>query len=48
MKRNPELVLSDVLDGLISPETALRDYGVVIAGKGVDHKATAAARLNAG
>jgi N-methylhydantoinase B len=47
LKRNPELVLSDVLDGLISAETALKDYGVVIGGNAVDHKATAAARSEA-
>ncbi len=30
LKRNPELVLNDVLNGLVSLEAAVRDYGVTI------------------
>ena len=49
MARDPALVLEDVRDGLISVETALRDYGVAIAGAiagsmTVDVAATGAAR----
>jgi N-methylhydantoinase B len=43
-ERDPQAVLSDVLDGLISAGKAKADYGVVIAGKTVDAAATAAAR----
>ncbi|PHK94796.1 hydantoin utilization protein B [Pseudoroseomonas rhizosphaerae] len=43
-RRDPALVLEDVLDGLLSAETARRDYGVAIAGKAVDEAATAALR----
>ena len=39
-KRDPKLVLDDVLDELITPETALSDYAVVIAGGAVDEAAT--------
>ena len=35
LERDPADVADDVLDGVISVETALRDYGVVISGKGV-------------
>src|SRR5207253_7335027 len=31
-EREPELVLQDVLRGLVSPESAERDYGVVVRG----------------
>lgn len=45
MKRDPQQVLSDVTDELISAETAKRDYGVVITpDMTVDEAATAAAR----
>ena len=45
IERDPKKVLKDVSDGLISVETALRDYGVVIsAGPAIDIAATAAAR----
>ncbi len=45
MARDPALVLEDVRDGLISPETALRDYGVAIAeSMTLDAPATEAAR----
>ena len=46
--RDPALVLDDVLDDLLSPETARRDYGVVIAGGAVDAGATAAERAARG
>jgi N-methylhydantoinase B len=45
-KRDPELVLDDVYDELISLESAERDYGVVFTGSldddtlAVDHEAT--------
>ncbi|MEM7326204.1 MAG: hydantoinase B/oxoprolinase family protein, partial [Actinomycetota bacterium] len=40
--RDPQLVLNDVRDGVISVGTAARDYGVVISGDGrsVDEEAT--------
>jgi N-methylhydantoinase B len=38
--RNPQLVLDDVLDGLITAEEATRDYGVVIANGRVDEAGT--------
>lgn len=44
MKREPELVLRDVIQGYVSPEAALRDYGVVVLREGktwtLDAKAT--------
>ena len=43
-ERDPARVLDDVLDGLITPQAAARDYGVVIAGDAVDAGATAARR----
>lgn len=43
-ERDPEAVASDVADGLILAETALRDFGVVLVDGKVDHAATAAAR----
>jgi N-methylhydantoinase B len=43
--RDPQRVLDDVLDGLISVDTARRDFGVVITADGtVDVDATARAR----
>jgi N-methylhydantoinase B len=43
--RDPERVLDDVLDGLISSETARRDFGVVLTPEmTIDMEATAAAR----
>jgi N-methylhydantoinase B len=44
--RDPDVVLDDVLDGYVSPEGALRDYGVVLApdGASVDVDATRQAR----
>ena len=45
LERDPDKVADDVLDGVISVETALRDYGVVVSAKGaVDHAATEKAR----
>lgn len=46
LKRPPEKVLADVLDGKVSPEAARRDYGVVLDGRGtsVDAGATAERR----
>jgi N-methylhydantoinase B len=47
-RRDPERVLRDVLDGYISVETAMRDYGVVIAAaRTIDVDATARARADA-
>jgi N-methylhydantoinase B len=44
--RDPDLVLRDVRDGIVSREMALRDYGVVLTGDGrsVDRAATARRR----
>jgi hypothetical protein len=42
--RDPELVLRDVLRDLVSPESARRDYGVVVDGTAVDPAATGAER----
>lgn len=42
--RDPKAVLDDVLDGLITAESAKRDYGVVIADGVVDTAATTALR----
>ncbi len=45
LKRDPQAVLDDVLDGLVSVETAKRDYGVVIgADMTLDVTATASLR----
>jgi N-methylhydantoinase B len=46
-ERDPEAVLSDMLDGYISAEQAQTDYGVVIRGKALDAAATAALRASA-
>lgn len=43
-ERAPEAVLADVLDGLLTPEMAYVDYGVVIRNGAVDAAATAEAR----
>jgi N-methylhydantoinase B len=48
LERDPEMVLSDVMDDLISVERAAQDYGVVItADADIDHEATAARRAAA-
>jgi N-methylhydantoinase B len=48
--RDPALVLEDVLDDKISPESARRDYGVAIdlASRTVDDRATAKLRQGRG
>jgi N-methylhydantoinase B len=43
-KRDPQLVLADVLDGLVSIHSAAADYGVVVEDRTVDQEATAALR----
>jgi N-methylhydantoinase B len=43
-ERDPQRVLDDVLDGLVSIEDAKRDYGVVIANGAIDEAATRKAR----
>ncbi|MDP6815712.1 MAG: hydantoinase B/oxoprolinase family protein [Alphaproteobacteria bacterium] len=49
LKRDPAQVQADVEDGLISPETAARDYGVVLTEEGgLDEAATAERRANGG
>jgi len=35
LERDPAKVADDVLDGVISVDTALRDYGVVVSARGV-------------
>jgi N-methylhydantoinase B len=44
LARDPARVLSDVLQGYVSPDAAERDYGVVIKGRAVDEAATAKRR----
>ncbi len=44
LDRDPELVLRDVQRDLVSPEVALRDYGVVIDGVVVDQAGSTAER----
>jgi N-methylhydantoinase B len=45
LERDPAKVADDVLDEVISIETALKDYGVVVSAKGaVDEVATTKAR----
>ena len=47
LARDPQRVLDDVLDGLISVNTAQRDFGVVMSADGtVDVGATTMARAN--
>jgi N-methylhydantoinase B len=45
-RRDPELVLAEVRDGLLSPDAARRDYGVALSadGRSVDARATARLR----
>ncbi len=43
-ERDPQAVLADVVEGLLTPEAALRDYGVAIRDLAVDSVATAKAR----
>ena len=45
LERDPEAVRQDVIDGIVSPEAARRDYGVVISATGeVEWPATTALR----
>ncbi len=44
LERDPERVLADVLDELLTPEQAAQDYGVVIRAGAVDADATRALR----
>jgi len=44
LTRDPARVLSDVLQGYVSPDAAERDYGVVIKGRAVDEAATSKRR----
>jgi N-methylhydantoinase B len=44
MQRDPQAVLADVLDGLIPPTTAERDFGVVIKAGQIDTESTAERR----
>lgn len=46
--RDPDTVASDVADGLIPADTALRDFAVVLQDGAVDTKATDAARRSRG
>ena len=43
-EREPERVLRDVRDGIVSVEAARRDYGVVVRGTSIDRVATAELR----
>ena len=42
--RDPQAVLRDVQDGFVTPDAALRDYGVVIDNDAIDEPATAERR----
>jgi N-methylhydantoinase B len=44
-RRDPELVLAEIRDGLLSPEVARRNYGVALAADGRSVDAHATARL---
>jgi N-methylhydantoinase B len=44
LERDAEAVLHDVLEGLVTPEAAERDYGVVVVADSVDVEATAQLR----
>lgn len=44
LTRDPDLVVDDVLNGLVSVESALRDYGVVVADGEIDRAGTKRAR----
>jgi N-methylhydantoinase B len=46
LERDPDKVADDVLDGVISVETTLKEYGVVVSAKGVvDRAATEKGRV---
>jgi N-methylhydantoinase B len=44
LDREPERVLWDVIEGLVSEESAKKDYAVVVRGESIDEPATAALR----
>jgi N-methylhydantoinase B len=46
-ERDPRLVLEDVINGLVSVESAERDYKVVISGRSIDWDRTARLRASA-
>jgi N-methylhydantoinase B len=46
-ERDPELVLEDVINGLVSLESAERDFKVAISGRSIDWQRTAALRRRA-
>ena len=47
LERDPAKVADDVLDGVISVDTALKDYGVVVSDTGVvDRLATESTRTD--
>src|SRR5262249_47303265 len=48
LERDPALVLRDVLNEFVSPNSAREDYGVVISGGAVDAAATATLRAELG
>ena len=49
LERDPEAVRQDVIDGIVSPETAERDYGVVVSAAGtIDWPASTAMRADRG
>ena len=47
LERDPDKVADDVLDGVVSVETALKDYGVVVSAKGVVDQARTAQQRKA-
>jgi N-methylhydantoinase B len=44
LERDPQSVVSDVLEGFISPEIAASEYGVIMRGNALDVAATQARR----
>ena len=40
LDRDPERVLADVIDGLVTVEAAAEHYGVVVCGTAIDQRAT--------
>jgi N-methylhydantoinase B len=47
LERDPNNVADDVLDGVVSVETALKDYGVVVSAAGVVDQARTAQQRKA-
>jgi N-methylhydantoinase B len=47
LERDPNKVADDVLDGVVSVETALKDYGVVVSATGVVDQARTAQQRKA-